>query len=120
MNNDFEIPFDRVIYKDGQKLTARGLEDDRRREAWLRLLHARYIHETWGIALGLEISKTDDNRFVRLKPGYAVDYLGRDLLLAEVIQLTVPNVVEPESFVLTLSYQEDSGFRERNDIKKLT
>lgn len=119
MNNDFEIPFDRVNYKEGQKLTARDMEDDRRREAWLRRLHTRYQHNTWGIALGLDVDKTGDNRAVQLRPGYAVDSLGRDILLAETIQVAVPTVVGPESYVLTLGYQEDSAFRERAEIKNV-
>ena len=112
MNNDGEIFCNRVTYREGQLFTARDMEDDRRREAWLRRLHMRYLHDTWGIALGFEVDKTNDNMSVRLKPGYAVDDQGRGLLQAETIQLPVPEVVGPESFVATLSYQEDAAFRE--------
>lgn len=119
MNSDLDIPFDRVTYKDGQRLTARDMKDDRRRDDWLRRLHTRYQHDTWGIALGLDVDKTNDDKGIRLKPGYAVDYLGRDILQAETIQLPVPTVVGPESYVLTLSYQEDAVFRERIELKNI-
>jgi hypothetical protein len=119
MNSDFEIPFDRVTYREGQRLNARDMENDRLRNAWLRRLHTRYQHNTWGITLGLDVVKTNDNKAVQIKPGYAVDDLGRDILLAETIQLTVPAVVGPESFVLTLSYQEDEAFRERIEFKNV-
>jgi hypothetical protein len=118
MNNNIKIPFDRVTYKDGQRLATRDMEDDRRREAWLRRLHMN-LHDTWGIALGFEVDKTDDGRGVSLKPGYAVDDLGRDIFQAEAIQLPVPAVVGPERYVLTLSYQEDAAFRERNELKNV-
>lgn len=118
MNSDLEIPYDRVTYKDGQRFTARDMDDDRRREAWLRRLHTCYQHDTWGIALGLDVVKTgDEDTDILLKPGFAVDNLGQDILLVETIQLTVPLVAGPESYVLTLSYQDDTAFRDRIEFK---
>lgn len=119
MSSDLEIPFDRVTYREGQRLTARDMEDDRRREAWFRRLHNRYQHDTWGIALGLDVDPTNDNSGVRLKPGHAIDDFGRDFLLTETIELAVPAVVGPENYVLTASYQEDAAFRERSELKNV-
>jgi hypothetical protein len=111
MPDDLEIPFDRITYRDGQLLTALDLGDEHRREARLRRLHSRYLHETWGIALGFEVQKEGTGAVV-VGPGYAVDGMGRDLLLAEGMHLPVPNVPgqqTPETFVLTMSYQEDAA-----------
>lgn len=119
MPSDLDIPFDRITYRDGQLLTARDLRDDRRRDDRLRRLHTRYLHETWGIALGFKVRKAADNKAVVVGPGYAVDSAGRDILLAEGIHVPVPNVIGPETFVLTVSYQEDEAFRDRPDLAGL-
>jgi hypothetical protein len=108
MPDDLEIPFDRITYRDGQLLTALDLGDEHRREMRLRRLHSRYLHETWGIALGFEIRQEGAGAVV-VGPGYAVDSMGRDLLLAEGLHLPVPNVPEQETFVLTMSYQENTA-----------
>jgi hypothetical protein len=121
MASDLDIPFDRVTYRDGQLLTALDLRDDLRRDARLRRLHTRYLHDTWGIALGFEVTQVGDKgervekggKAVAVGPGYAVDGTGRDILLAENIHLTVPYGHAPEAFVLTVSYQEDAAFRDR-------
>ena len=55
MAHDLDIPFDRITYRDGQLLTALDLSDEQRRHDRLRRLHVRYLHDTWGIALGLEV-----------------------------------------------------------------
>jgi hypothetical protein len=85
----------------------------------LRRLHVRYLHDTWGIALGLEVYKAADNRAVVVGPGYAVDGTGRDILLAESIQISVPQMLGPEAVVLTARYQEDAAFRGRPDLTAL-
>jgi hypothetical protein len=111
MSNDLETSFDRVTYRNGQLLTARDLADDLQRDARLRWLHVRYLHETWGITLGFKVQKgtTNDNSIV-VGPGCAVDDQGRDILLANGVTVPVPKVTGPETFVLVLSYLPDSGF----------
>ncbi len=112
MFTGLEIPFERITYRDGQQLTARDLQDDQQRDARLRWLHTRYLHQTWGIALGLEVRRVEgDDTVVAVGPGYAVDEVGRDIVLAEGLHISVPEVAG--SFVLTLSYQPDSAFRDR-------
>lgn len=119
MANDLDIPFDRITYRDGQLLTALDLSDEQRRHDRLRRLHVRYLHDTWGIALGLEVRKAADNRAVVVGPGYAVDGTGRDILLAESLQVSVPQMLGPEAVVLTARYQEDAAFRDRPDLAAL-
>jgi hypothetical protein len=119
MAHDLDIPFDRITYRDGQLLTALDLSDEVRRQDRIRRLHVHYLHDTWGIALGLEVRKAADNRAVIVGPGYAVDGTGRDILLAESIHVSVPQMLGPEAVVLTARYQEDAAFRDRPDLAAL-
>lgn len=127
MASDLEIPFDRVTYRDGQLLDARDLGDDHRGDARLWRLHTRYLHGTWGIALGFEVSQVNekrekvesDGKAVVVGPGDAVDEMGRDLLLAETIEPPLPRVSARETFVLTVRYQEDREFRARRELSVL-
>jgi hypothetical protein len=119
MANDLDIPFDRITYRDGQLLTALDLSDEQRRHDRLRRLHVHYLHDTWGIALGLEVRQAADNRTIVVGPGYAVDGTGRDILLAESLQVSVPQMLSREAVVLTARYQEDAAFRDRPDLAAL-
>ena len=104
MTEDLSRPFDRVTYRDGQLLTALDLNDGENRDAWLRRLHTRYLHGSWGIALGFEV-KTGDPGNLEVAPGHAVDGLGRDLLLPTAVAIPVPNV--GTSVVLTMRFPDD-------------
>jgi hypothetical protein len=120
MANDLDIPFDRITYRSGQLLTARDLRDDAQRDARLRWLHTTYLHETWGIALGLEVHKASaEGRALVVGPGYAVDDVGRDILLADGVSLTVPDVTGPQALVLVAGYLEDAAFRAQPDLAAL-
>jgi len=105
-----ELPRDRITYRDGQLLTARDLRDDKRRDDRLRWLHTRYVHDTWGIALGYEVQGSGGDDAVVVGPGYAVDKAGRDILLAETVRVAVPSVSGPVKLVLVASYDRDSAF----------
>jgi hypothetical protein len=111
MSGEPGIPFDRVTYRDGQRLAARDLSDDRRDEARRRWLHVRHLHGTWGIALGLTVHADQSGTAVVLGPGHAVDEGGRDLVLANGLHLPVPDSAGPTRFVLTLRYLEDQAFQ---------
>src|SRR5262249_181146 len=113
MPNEPRLPVDRITYRDGQLLTARDLRDDKRRDDRLRWLHTRYLHQTWGVALGYEIQASRGDTSVVVGPGYAVDADGRDLLLAKTISIAIPT--GSAALVLTLSYGRDSAFREQRD-----
>jgi len=117
MTTGLEIPFDRVTYRNGQRLDARDLRDDHRDEERLRRLHVRYLHDTWGIALGFEVRRPREGTAVVVLPGYAVDELGRDLLLPESIQPPLPKV--DGRVMLTVGYREDSAFRALSDLSAL-
>ena len=113
MWNDLSVPFDRVTFRDGQLLTARDLGDAASRQSRLLALHTRYMHGTWGIAVGFEIALAPGNAAVDVGPGYAIDETGSSLLLAEGIRVPVPASSAPTPFVLVAAYQEDAAYRSR-------
>jgi hypothetical protein len=118
MTHDLEIPFERVTYRRGQRLEARDLRDDQRRNARLRELHVRHLHDTWGIALGFDVTAVSNSASgaarnatgVLVGPGYAIDEHGRDLLLPEAVQPPLP--AAQGRFVLTVAYREDMEFQD--------
>jgi hypothetical protein len=118
MSTDFA--FDRVTYRSGQLLTARDLSDDLQRDARLRWLHVRYLHETWGVTLGFKVQPdAQDNQAIVVGPGCAIDDIGRDILLASGVSVPLPNVTGPETFVLVLTYLDDSAFRDLHQLSML-
>jgi hypothetical protein len=106
-----QIPFDRVTYREGQLLASRDLQDDLRADARLRGLHTRYLHETWGVALGFPVAGFAGSTSVQVGPGYAVDGAARDLLLAETLDIPVPRTQQSADLILVIAYQEDPAFR---------
>jgi len=103
------FPTDRITYRDGQRLWARDLRDDTRRDEHMRWLHARYLHHTWGVALGYDIKLASSNTAVVLGPGYAVDRRGRDLLLAKGLLVPAPGAAGSALYVLTIRHRNDPG-----------
>jgi hypothetical protein len=116
MTFDLQIPLDRVTYRDGQLLDARDLRDDGRRDARLRRLHVKHLHGTWGIALGFTVAQVSAAgaqvpakvTALVVGPGCAVDQWGRDLLLPESVQLSLPT--SDGRFVFAVRYREDGEF----------
>lgn len=119
MNEDLAIPLDRVTWRDGQLLASRDLTDDVRRDARLRGLHTRFLHDTWGIALGFEVKTANGQTSIVVGPGCAVDILGRDILLAEGVDIPVPALQGPAQAVLVASYLDDAAFRPASDLASL-
>ncbi len=131
MRSDLEIPFDQVTYRDGQLLTALDMENDRQRDNRLGHLHTHYLHDTWGIALGFEVTQVmqvagrsepvnSGGTAVSVGPGYAVDSSGRSILLPNPpVSPSIPRVDGRASLVLTVSYQNDSAFRNRAELENL-
>ena len=108
-------PFERITYRDGQRLTARDLGDDRARRTRLRRLHVRWLHETWGIAIGYDVRAADAST-VAVGPGYALDIDARERLLASSVSVPVPGVRGPAPFVLAATFVDDAAFAARRDL----
>jgi hypothetical protein len=109
MGDTADLTLDRVTYREGQRLTARDLKDDRDRKRRLRRLHLRNLHETWGIALGFEVQAAGPSA-VAVGPGYALDDDGRELVLSANVAIPVPSVTGPRTFVLAATFLEDCAF----------
>ena len=102
----------RVVYFDGQRLEADDLNGAAGQMRQLRWLHNRSLHG-WGLALGFEAIGNTGDRQVTVQPGYAVDCLGRELVLTEAMTLPVParsgNAQgQPVQFALVAAYPDDS------------
>ncbi|MGC0416993.1 hypothetical protein [Embleya sp. AB8] len=94
-----------------QVLAAADLNDAVTVERSRRWLHNRVLHG-WGVALGLDVTATRGAKVVTIGAGYALDALGRDLILPEGAALDVPAVAAgPDGgdvvFCLTLRWTED-------------
>lgn len=73
--------YDRPVFGAGQILTAAdltGLQDYVRAK---NRLHTRYLHG-WGVVCGLEVVCDDCEGSVTIRPGYAVDPCGADIVVA--------------------------------------
>lgn len=78
----------RVRYYAKQFLRVDEFRDEQLYQLTLRRLHNNAQH-TWGIVSGLDIVNEDDATVVR--PGYAIDGYGRELLLTEKFPLVAEN-----------------------------
>ncbi len=130
MTSDLEIPMDQVTYRDGQLLSALDMENDRQRDDRSSRLHVRYLHDTWGIALGFEVTQVvqteggiasvnSGGTGVSVGPGYAVDSLGLNILSPNELSLSIPKIDGRASFVLTMSYPDDSAFGNRAELENV-
>jgi hypothetical protein len=116
---ELQIPFDRVTYREGQLLASRDLHDDFETAQRLRRMHTRFLHDTWGIALGFTVDGQISDDSVHIGPGYAVDSSAREILLSEDLVLPVPQTTAATDFVLVVSYTPDSVYRNLPDITVL-
>ena len=116
---DLQVPFDRITYREGQLLASRDLQDDVRADQRLRALHTRYLHGTWGIALGFTVTGFAGSTSIRVGPGYAVDIMAREIVLAETLDLPAPNTEAAVNLVLVVGYQDDRAYRGRPDVAQV-
>jgi hypothetical protein len=102
----------RPAFFDGQQLAATDLADAQAYQRQMHWLHNRSLHG-WGVAGGLGVAGAAGERVVQVGPGYALDALGRDLLLFEPQTLPVPAVAGASTggaatYYLTASYADDA------------
>ena len=102
----------RVIFFDGQRLEADDLNGAADQMRQLRWLHNRSLHG-WGIGLGFDAIGNAGDRRVTVRPGYAIDCLGRELVLTDPATLAVParsgnDAGQPVAFALVAAYPDES------------
>jgi hypothetical protein len=71
----------RVHHYQGQRLLAADLRAEDDQSTAMRQLHVRTLHDTWGVALGLDVYLAGPDFFVAA--GLAYDRLGREIVLAQ-------------------------------------
>lgn len=96
---------------DGQQLEAVDLNSAQAFHRELRFLHQRSLHN-WGIVFGLDVAGKRKQRSVTVQSGYALDCQGRELILAETLDVPVPPVAADAEgkaavYYLTISYLAD-------------
>lgn len=101
----------RNVFFPGQQLTAEDLADLSLANRELRWLHNRALH-SWGIGVGLEAKGERGDSVVTIEPGYAIDCLGREIILATPQNRAVPAVAGQGGaeaiFYLVIAYKDDA------------
>ncbi len=99
---------ERLQFYPGQLLTADDLTTLDSNNRRLRWLHNRSLHN-WGIGSGFDVTGKRGDTSVTVHPGYAIDDLGREIILAEDIKQPIPAVSGPATYYLVAEYLGDSG-----------
>jgi hypothetical protein len=107
---------ERVQFFDGQRLFASDLQDLEQFNREMRRLHNQSLHQP-GVASGYAVSGNRDDREVTIEPGYAIDALGREIVLTEPLVLQVPPLANdgagrPVYYDLVVSYPADAQLTE--------
>ena len=115
---------ERLRYWQGQMLRSRDFRDQLAIEAQLRAWHNRALHNTFGVSLGLAVSrvpvttKNDPITAVRASCGLAYDCFGRELILQEAREIPVSPAPQGEqSLTLLIRYKETSRFPKRAEVE---
>jgi hypothetical protein len=114
---------ERLQFFDGQRLFASDLEGLAAFHREMRRLHLSTLHEP-GIAAGFAVAGEEGDRTVRIGPGYAIDDLGREIVLVEEREEPVPAVAgepdgTPTRFDLTVEYRDDDLLERAEERKGL-
>ena len=107
---------ERFQFFNGQRLFAsdlQGVNDFNRQMRWL---HNRSLHQA-GIGSGFGVYGQKGDRQITINPGYALDYLGREIVLTHQQVLPIPPVAGDGNgnsafYALTVSYPDDSALEE--------
>lgn len=97
----------RIAFFPGELLTADDLTTLDGNTEQFRWLHNRTMHN-WGIALGLDVQGARGATFVTVNAGFAVDILGREILLSSPVQQPIPAVPGPATYYLVANYVDDA------------
>src|SRR5687768_5816526 len=78
-----------------QMLRSRDFRDQETTDAELRWWHQRAVHDAFGVADGLVVTRSADGASVTVAPGLAYDCYGRELRLRAPRTLAVPASGQP-------------------------
>jgi hypothetical protein len=98
---------ERLRHGRGQALLRRDFVGQAAQDDQLRWWHNRALHQTYGVAHGLQVEfeLDGDVRIARVSPGLAYDCFGRELQLQDERRLPVPDTAQDVALVIT--YQAD-------------
>lgn len=96
----------RVGFLDGQLLIAADLRDDVAHESAMRGLHVRGVHQTWGVALGLDVYPSSAGDKLLVGPGAAYDCYGRLILSPSSVSMELPRVPAAGWHDLVIRYRD--------------
>jgi hypothetical protein len=104
---------ERQRFFDGQRLFADDLQGIEAFNREMRWLHNRSLHQP-GIGNGFAVRGRKGDRKITVEPGYAVDDLGREIVLLHNVELDVPPVAgekngEPVYYDVVVSYPDDAS-----------
>src|SRR5574338_1668017 len=115
-----ERPLERLHYFNGQRLLAGDLTLEQEYHIRVRRWLNRSLY-TAGIARGLEVRKVAKAPRVRISPGLALDALGREIILLDEREETVPGAHDdankPIGLYLTIRYRADVLGREEGSCR---
>lgn len=99
---------ERTLFFNGQRLVAADLQDLETFDREMRWLHNMSLHQP-GIGSGYAVSGKKGDRQVTISPGYAIDALGREIILTMPVTEQVPPVPDngagqPALYDLLVSY----------------
>jgi hypothetical protein len=102
---------ERLQFFNGQRLFAEDLQGIEAFNREMRWLHNSSLHQP-GIGSGFAVTGQKGDRQVRVGPGYAIDVLGREIVLTQTHTLQVPPVSGdkdglPAVFDLAVAYPAD-------------
>ena len=110
------MTLERLQFFNGQRLAATDLQsiDDFNRQ--MRWLHNQSLHQP-GVGSGYAISGQKGDRQVTVQPGYAIDSLGREIVLTDAVVQAIPPVANDGAgnsvfFDLTVAYPADTDLVE--------
>ncbi|WP_280412774.1 hypothetical protein [Nocardia asiatica] len=107
---------ERQRFFDGQRLFADDLQQIEKFNRKMRWLHNQSLHQP-GIGNGFAVTGRKADRQVGIEPGYAIDDLGREIVLTSSRTVPVPPVADdgagqPQRYVLTVQYPNDEDLEE--------
>ncbi|ANZ28482.1 hypothetical protein A4U64_26690 (plasmid) [Rhodococcus sp. WB1] len=107
---------ERQRFFDGQRLFADDLQRIEQFNREMRWLHNTSLHQP-GIGNGFTVTGHKGERQVGIGPGYAIDNLGREIVLTGPRTVPVPPVADdgtgqPQHFMLTVQYPDDADLEE--------
>jgi hypothetical protein len=97
----------RVVIFRNELLTADDLSTLADNNQQFRWLHNRSLHN-WGIGFGFDVLGARGDTYVSVAPGYAIDSVGREIILTKQVKLPIP-AVPIGIYYLVADYVPDSG-----------